>query len=111
MLFDKVKTEHGENKKNKLNINTHLNNFFYNPNKKMDKKNQKYEAKGKFQKYGFHPKVIDWLMDNYFECKYRDELYNFLAWHEKNIMDQVKEKIMMDMNRNQLKLLKNIRKM
>jgi len=64
----------------------------------MDKKNQKYEAKRKFLKYGFHPKVIEWLIDNFFECKYRGDLSTFLAWHEKIIITKVKENILMELN-------------
>ena len=56
------------------------------------------DQKQKFEKLGFHPIVIDWLIDNYFECKYRDDLYNFLTWHEKIIMAKVKESIYMESN-------------
>jgi len=89
---------YGENKKNKKRINISLNNFFYNEKKDIFMKDQKSEAKRKFEKLGFHSKVIDWLMDNFFECKYRGDLSTFLAWHEKIIIEKVKNAIFMDMN-------------
>jgi hypothetical protein len=89
---------YGENKKNKKYINIFLNNFFYDPKKGTDKKNQKYEAKRRFKRYGFDDKVINWLIDNYFECKYRGDFFNYLTWHEKKIMEEVKNLIDMNLN-------------
>ena len=89
---------YGENKRNKKGINSYLNNFFYNPNKKSSKTQQKYDAKRRFSELGFDEKVIDWLIDNFFESKYRGDLYTFLTWHEKQILREVKVTLVPEMN-------------
>ena len=89
---------YGENKKNKKYINIFLNDFFYDPKKDTVKKHQKHEAKRRFRRYSFDDKVINWLIDNYFECKYRGDFFNYLTWHEKKIMEEVKNLIDMNLN-------------
>lgn len=89
---------YGPNKKNKKQINIFLNNFFYDSKINTAKKDQKHEAKRRFARYGFDENVINWLIDNFFECKYRGDFFNYLAWHEKIIMGEVKKLIKMDLN-------------
>lgn len=77
---------YGKDKVNKVAINVLLNSFRYNPEKRTPKKVQKSMAIRDFKKYGFDEKVIDYLMDNYFEAEYSDTLMNDLAYHEKEII-------------------------
>ena len=49
------------------------------------------------QKEGFDENIINWLIDNFFECKFRGDFSNYLAWHEKIIMKEVKKLIKMDL--------------
>jgi len=81
---------YGENKKNKLTINIFLNDFFYNKNQKSDKKIQRNNAILKFRNLGFNEDVINFLMDKFFEVDFRGDLFNFLSYHERKIIKEVK---------------------
>ena len=89
---------YGENKKNKKVINILLNNFCYDRNKKSTKPQQKFDAKEKFGKLGFDEKVINWLIENFFETEYRSNLFNYLAWYEKQIVNLTRERLNPDLN-------------
>ena len=82
---------YGENKENKLKINMFLNDFFYNPNKKTPKKIQKIRAREKFLSYGFNEDVIEFLMNNFFESRFRGGLFNFLTFYEKQVVSKLKK--------------------
>ena len=84
---------YGENKKNKLNINIFLNNFFYDDSKKTEKKIQRNNAIVKFRKFGFDETIIKYLIDNYFEPKFRGDLFNQLSFYEKKIISKLKEEL------------------
>lgn len=80
--------------KAKTTINMTINNFFFDSSKgKTSKKKQKYRAKQQFEKLNFHPEVIDYLLENWFDPEYRGDLFNFLSFHEQNIINGVKSKI------------------
>lgn len=89
---------YGKDKKNKKKINSSLNNFFYNSNKKSTKTQQKYDAKKKLHELGFHEKVINWLIDNFFDTENRGRLFTYLTWYEKQIIKNIKETIMPQLN-------------
>lgn len=82
---------YGENKENKLKINMFLNDFFYNPNKRSSKKLQRQRARNKFRKFNFNEDVIEFLMDNFFESRFRGGLFNFLTFYEKQIVSRLKK--------------------
>jgi hypothetical protein len=94
---------YGEDKKNKKVINTYLNNFFYNPDKKSSKEQQKYDAKRRLSELGFHEKVINWLIKNYFDPNYRSDLFNLMTWHEKQIIFQVKDSLFSELNKGSIR--------
>lgn len=81
---------YGENKKNKLAINVFLNDFFYNESKLTPYKIQKIRAIDKFKKYGFNEIVINYLINNFFKNKFKGDLFNKLAFYEKNIISEIK---------------------
>jgi len=83
---------YGKDKVNKHPINKFLNNFFYNEDYKTEKKKQKYKAIEKFRGFGFDEDVIKYLMDNFFECKHRGDLFTMLSYHEMNIVSKVLER-------------------
>ena len=72
--------------KNKMKINALLNNFFYDESKATGKNKQKNNAKSNLKKAGIHSKCVDWLIDNHFENEFRGDLFNFMAYHEKEII-------------------------
>ena len=87
---------YGDNKENKKAINILLNNFFYDETKKTPKKIQKAKAKESFRKYGFDELAIDYLIDKFFECKFRGGLFNFLSFYEKKLVSKVKRMALED---------------
>jgi len=82
---------YGINKENKLTINVFLNDFFYKSELTSEKKLQKNNAIIKFRKLGFNEVVIKYLIDNFFECAFRGDLFNKLSFYEKKIISEVKE--------------------
>ena len=81
---------YGVNKVNKDAINVFLNNFFYNKSNKSPKKKQKSRSKLKFLDLGFKKEVVDFLIDNFFESKYRGDCFNFLARYERKLIKELK---------------------
>jgi len=81
---------YGENKANKYKINKFLNNFFYRSSLNSPKKMQRNNAIIKFQEFGFDTDVINYLIDNYFECEFRGELFARLSFQEKKIISDIK---------------------
>ena len=84
---------YGKNKENKTAINALLNSFRYDETKGTPKKIQKHRAIKQFQKYGFQDKVIDYLIENYFETEYNDTLMNELAYYEKEIIKKLSNEL------------------
>ena len=73
--------------KNKTKINTLLNNFFYDEKKSTAKNRQRNNAKSNLKKAGINEVCIEWLIENHFENKFRGDLFNFMAYHEKEIIN------------------------
>jgi hypothetical protein len=90
---------YGENKRNKLNINVFLNNFFYDNEKKTSKKLQRNNAILKFRNLGFNEIVIKYLIDNFFECGFRGDLFAKLSFYEKKIISEIKNCVI-DLSKN-----------
>lgn len=84
---------YGPNKKNKVGINVFINDFFYNPEKNTQKKQQKAVAKNTFINYGFDADVIDYLIDNFFESKNRGDLFSKISFHERRLISETKSKL------------------
>ena len=89
--FDLPNDFYGENKKNKLSINIFLNNFFYDNSKKSEKKLQRNNAILKFKSLGFNDNVIKYLINHFFESKFKGDLFNHLSFYEKQIISDVLE--------------------
>jgi len=87
---------YGVDKKDKLKINIFLNNFFYDPKKSTPRKQQKQNAKNKFNKLGFHPKVTDYLLTNFFDRADRGSLFHFLTFFEKKLISRIKKEAIED---------------
>lgn len=82
---------YGVDKVNKKAINVFLNSFRYDANNKYSKKRQKQYAKQRLNDLGFDGKVIDFLIDRFFETNYKGDLFNFLAFHEKEIINDIRK--------------------
>jgi hypothetical protein len=82
---------YGIDKINKKSINVMLNNFFFRPELARNEAHQRQDAIKKLEFYKFHPKVIEYLMDNFFKADSRGRLFHFLSFHEKKIITQVKK--------------------
>jgi len=87
------KNPYGEDKRNKLAINIYLNDFFYNEASMTEKKHQKENAIRKLTNLGFGPVVIQYLMNNFFEAKFKGDLFNTLSFYERSIISEVKDRL------------------
>ena len=84
---------YGPNKRNKLGINVGLNNFFYDIDQKSSKKDQRKNAVQKFTNFGFNKEVINFLIDRFFETKFKGDLFHFLSFYEKKIINEIKKTV------------------
>jgi hypothetical protein len=84
---------YGENKKNKLKINVKLNDMFYKPEDKTPFKHQKQNAINSLKGLGINEKVIAFIMDRFFDDKFRGALFNFLSFYEKKIISELKDQL------------------
>ena len=82
---------YGKDKEKKLPINIAINDFFYDKKSKTTKSVQKSNSISRFKNLGFDERVISYLITNFFESEYRGDLFNFLAFHEKKLISQVKD--------------------
>lgn len=84
---------YGERKKNKRAVNILLNSLRYDEKKKEPKNRQRYAVVKKLKAFNFQEKVIDYLIDNWFEVKYKGDFFNHMAFHEKKIIRKLKKKL------------------
>ena len=100
-IFGKVLPSdfYGSNKVNKIAINTFINNFMLNDSLETDERIQKVKSKNKFNKYGFAGEVRDFMIDKFFNSKFRGDVFNFLSYHELKITLKLKN-IMLDLELN-----------
>jgi hypothetical protein len=89
---------YGDNKENKIKINVKLNDFFYNKDMKTDKGVQRNNSILALKKLGLNEDVIDYLIENFFESDYRGDLFNFLSFHEKSLISNVKKELDEEIN-------------
>lgn len=89
---------YGENKEKKIKINVKLNDFFYKKEKNTDKKTQRNNSILSLKNLGIDDNIIEYLIDNFFESEYRGDLFNFLSFHEKNIISNVKKELDEEIN-------------
>ena len=85
---------YGKNKVNKIKINKLLNKLSYEFPKMLginikDYKNKRIQE---MRVLGFDEKVIEFLISTFWD-KPRDSVFNFCAYHEKRIIDKLKEEI------------------
>ena len=84
---------YGENKRNKLAVNVAINDFFYDAKNITPKRVQKANAIKRLEKLGFHEDVINYLISNFFYSEFKGDLFNFLAFHERNLITRVKNSL------------------
>ncbi|WP_292901902.1 hypothetical protein [Nonlabens sp.] len=84
---------YGSGKENKLKINVLLNDFMLNTKKNTSYNRQKANALKSLKEVGIDEKVIDYLMTNYFDSKHRGDLFNFLSFHEKKIIEKLTKQL------------------
>lgn len=87
---------YGVGKINKKSINVYLNSFRLKESNTFDKKYQVRNTLNKFRKFGFDERVIEYLMQNFFEARFKGDLFNFLAFHEKQIIKQLRNSLDFD---------------
>jgi len=85
---------YGKNKENKLKINILLNNFMLDTSKASSYKLQKSKAIKDLKDVGIDDRVIKYLITNFFNSRYRGDLFNFLAFHEKKIIKKLRNKLL-----------------
>ena len=84
---------YGENKKNKRKVNIALNSFKKYDERarnKTDKKHQKQNCKRSLLNLGFDETVVNGIVEKFFDSD-KGALFNYCAYHEENIIDQVSE--------------------
>lgn len=81
---------YGDGKINKRKINVLLNDFMFNPKQSTPLKIQKVRAKTNLLNAGIDPKVTSYLIEHFFQSKFRGNLFNFLAYFEKQLIDKLK---------------------
>ena len=85
---------YGIDKRYKMKINVFLNDFMMDFKKSTPLKNQKIKAIKKFVELGFDKKVIGFLMDRFFESRYRGDLFNYLSYYESLIIKKLETDIL-----------------
>lgn len=82
---------YGKNKEKKNKINTILNLLWYDSRSrtKLNKSEQKKKRVNQLKQLGFDRRVIDFLINKFFE-KDKSALFNFCSYHEKKIIDQLR---------------------
>ena len=63
-----------------------------------DKNTQRKNAINALKKLGIEGKIIDYLMAHFFESDYKGDLFNFLSFHEKNIISIIKKELEAEIN-------------
>jgi hypothetical protein len=83
---------YGEDKKNKKAINKLLNKLSADFPKEFNVSVTDYKKKriAELRGFGFDEKVIDFLFKEFWE-KEKDALFNFCAYHEKNIIEKLQK--------------------
>jgi len=71
---------------NKKRINVTLNSFRFNSKKNRIEAKQRADSKGRLLDAGIDGRCVEWLMVNYFNSKFKGELFNYLAYHERCII-------------------------
>lgn len=81
---------YGKNKENKVAINRLLNTISkdFAIEWKTDLKVRKYQLKTKMRGFGFDERVIDFLINTFFD-KQKDAIFNFCSSYEKRLIDNL----------------------
>ena len=79
--------------KRKISMNVTLNTIWFDPKSKSPAKVLKSKKKADMLRLGYHPQVVDYLIEKFFETPYKGDFFNFMAWHEKQIISEVKRKL------------------
>ena len=77
---------YGGNKKNKIAMNVYFNKFGYDETATASKKHQRQNVVRKLKSFNIDDDVITWLVDNFFESKFRGDLFNHIAFYEEQII-------------------------
>ena len=84
---------YGKDKKNKVAMNVFINNFFYKPELDRPKRTQKEYSKERFRELGFDEDVIAYLIDTFFECNHRGDLFAKVSFLERRLISEAKSKL------------------
>ena len=85
---------YGEDRaKNKKKINTVLNSFRYDNTKYRSKEQKRGDSTRNLLAVGIDERCVNWLLDFFFECPFKSDFFNFLAYHESCIIGAARELI------------------
>ena len=87
---------------NKKKINIALNSFGMDKKLKSSERLQLSRSKKRLEGLGIDLKVVEWLINNFFNNKFKSDFFNFLAYHERNIIGAACD--IMRQQKNDLKL-------
>ena len=82
-----------DRQKNKKRINIALNSFRLDKDKNRSESKQRADSRALLLRVGITEVVVDWLMSNHFENKFKGDFFNFLAYNERCIIGSAIEKL------------------
>jgi hypothetical protein len=90
---------YGDNKENKVSLNVALNDVFYKPRSGTSKKLQRQNRRRSLERFGIDPLVVEYLISNFFESKFRGDLFTHVSYHEKKLISSIRD-LIRDTGRN-----------
>jgi len=90
---------YGENKENKVSLNVALNDVFYRPTASTSKKRQKQNRRRSLERFGINPVVVEYIIDHFFESRFRGDLFTHVSYHEKKLISMIRD-LIRDTGRN-----------
>ena len=88
-----TKNLYGTNKEKKLNILKALNKTHYNPEITRPLHKQKQYRIQRLQDLKVNQTVIEYIINNFFQAPYKSDLFNFVSFHEKKLISEIKNYI------------------
>ena len=84
---------YGKNKKNKIATHIGMNSFMFNNKLNTTEVQQRSDATKKLKKLGFDEIVVKDLIERFFISPFKGDLFNYIAFYEKQIIDKLIEEL------------------
>ena len=80
---------YGKDKVNKVKLNALLNQLKYNEDSNLEKKYQKRNLTNKLRGFNINERVVQYLINTFFEGNHRSDFYNKMAFYESMLIDEL----------------------